>query len=67
MNTLEIINNNTDNKYILDKSIKEKSELYTLINKSKTIKSISFNPNNEEPIEKKIFMHILEKEILFGS
>ncbi|RDU63806.1 MULTISPECIES: hypothetical protein [Helicobacter] len=65
VNTLEIINNNTDNKYILDKSIKEKSELYTLINKSKTIKSISFNPNNEEPIEKKNFYaHIRKGDII---
>ena len=65
VNALEIINNNTDNKYILDKSIKEKSELYTLINKSKTIKSISFNPDNENPIEKKNFIsHIRKGDIV---
>ncbi|WP_104722297.1 hypothetical protein [Helicobacter mesocricetorum] len=65
VDTLEILNNNTDGKYFLDKSIKEKSELYTLINKSKTIKSISFNPNNEEPIEKNSFYaHIRKGDIV---
>ena len=65
VDTLEILNNNTEGKYFLDKSIKEKSELYTLINKSKTIKSISFNPNNEEPIEKKNFYaHIRKGDIV---
>lgn len=63
--TLEILNNNTDGKYFLDKSIKEKSELYTLINKSKTIKTISFNPNNENFIEKRDFVgHIRKGDIV---
>lgn len=65
VDTLEIINNNTDNKYILDKSIKEKSELYTLMSKSKTIKSISFNADNKNAIEKKDFYaHIRKGDII---
>lgn len=61
--TLEILNNNTDGKYFLDKSIKEKSELYTLINKSKTIKTISFNILSR----KGILLDTLGKEILFDN
>lgn len=67
VNNLETLNNNTEGEYLLDKSIKEKSELYALIDKSKTIKSISFNPNNEEPIEKKIFYEHIKKGDIIRS
>lgn len=63
---LEYINNvNTGNRYILDKCIKEKSEFYEIINKSETIKSISFNANNKDPIKKNLFYtHIKKGDII---
>ncbi|EDO8476247.1 hypothetical protein A0M43_04815 [Campylobacter jejuni] len=60
--TLEKINNELDNfGYILDKSIKEKSVLYEAINKSKTIKSISFSNENSNAIPKKDFINHIKK------
>ncbi|MCV3387416.1 hypothetical protein L8U00_02790 [Campylobacter sp. IFREMER_LSEM_CL2256] len=60
--TLEKINNELGNcGYILDKSIKEKSVLYEAINKSKTIKSISFNNENSNAIPKKDFINHIKK------
>lgn len=68
INELEILNNQIENKsgsYILDKSIKEKSDLYVLLQKSKTIKSICFNRNNTNPISKTDFYkHIKAGDVI---
>lgn len=57
---LEEVNNLTK-RYFLDKPIKTKSDLYETFNKSKTIKSISFTPNDEQIIEKKNFYKHIKK------
>lgn len=65
---LEILNNQIERQnggYILDKSIKEKSDLFLLMQKSKTIKSVSFDENNKNPIPKTDFYkHIKAGDVI---
>lgn len=56
---------NDENNFILDKSIKEKSELFNTLHKSKTIKSISFDKYHEKQIEKtNFYQHIIKGDIV---
>ena len=52
---------NEETHYCLDKSIKEKSDMYSTLYKNHNIKAISFNENNECSIQKTEFYNHIRK------